>query len=95
MRCFFAGALGQRIFQEPFSWKALGIEIRGRSQTLKVLLVHIFCVQACIALFDVELRVISWQVMPSYMALCGKMFPLARMSKPSQIMKTAPGILPG
>lgn len=33
---FFAGDLGQRIFQEPFSWKALGIEIRGRSQTLKV-----------------------------------------------------------
>jgi len=33
---FFAGDLGQRIFQEPFSWKALGIDIRGRSQTLKV-----------------------------------------------------------
>jgi hypothetical protein len=33
---FFAGDLGQRIFQEPFSWKALGIEVRGRSQTLKV-----------------------------------------------------------
>ena len=33
---FFAGDLGQRIFQEPFSWKALGVDIRGRSQTLKV-----------------------------------------------------------
>lgn len=33
---FFAGDLGQRIFQEPFSWKALGIDIRGRSKTLKV-----------------------------------------------------------
>ena len=33
---FFAGDLGQRIFQEPFSWKALGIDIRGRSRTLKV-----------------------------------------------------------
>lgn len=33
---FFAGDLGQRIFQEPFSWKTLGIDIRGRSQTLKV-----------------------------------------------------------
>jgi hypothetical protein len=33
---FFAGDLGQRIFQEPFSWKSLGIEIRGRSRTLKV-----------------------------------------------------------
>ena len=33
---FFAGDLGQRIFQEPFSWKALGIDIRGRSTTLKV-----------------------------------------------------------
>ena len=33
---FFAGDLGQRIFQEPFSWRALGIDIRGRSHTLKV-----------------------------------------------------------
>ncbi len=33
---FFAGDLGQRIFQEPFSWKALGIDVRGRSHTLKV-----------------------------------------------------------
>ncbi len=33
---FFAGDLGQRIFQEPFSWLALGIDIRGRSKTLKV-----------------------------------------------------------
>jgi hypothetical protein len=33
---FFAGDLGQRIFQQPFSWKALGVEIRGRSRTLRV-----------------------------------------------------------
>lgn len=33
---FFAGDLGQRIFQEPFSWKSLGVDVRGRSQTLKV-----------------------------------------------------------
>lgn len=33
---FFAGDLGQRIFQQPFSWKALGIDIRGRSHTLKI-----------------------------------------------------------
>ena len=33
---FFAGDLGQRIFQQPFSWKALGIDIRGRSATLKI-----------------------------------------------------------
>ena len=33
---FFAGDLGQRIFKEPFSWKALGIEVRGRSHALKV-----------------------------------------------------------
>lgn len=33
---FFAGDLGQRIFQQPFSWKALGIEIRGRARTLHV-----------------------------------------------------------
>ena len=33
---FFAGDLGQRIFQTPFSWRALGVDVRGRSQTLKV-----------------------------------------------------------
>ena len=33
---FFAGDLGQRIFQQPFSWKALGVDIRGRSITLRV-----------------------------------------------------------
>ncbi len=33
---FFAGDLGQRIFQQPFSWRALGVDVRGRSFTLKV-----------------------------------------------------------
>ena len=33
---FFAGDLGQRIFQKPFSWKAMGVDIRGRSQTLRI-----------------------------------------------------------
>jgi mRNA-degrading endonuclease RelE of RelBE toxin-antitoxin system len=33
---FFAGDLGQRIFQQAFSWKALGIDVRGRSSTLHV-----------------------------------------------------------
>ena len=33
---FFAGDLGQRIFQQPFSWLALGVDIRGRSKTLRV-----------------------------------------------------------
>ncbi len=33
---FFAGDLGQRIFQPPFSWKALGVDVRGRSRTLRV-----------------------------------------------------------
>ncbi len=33
---FFAGDLGQRIFQTPFSWKSLGVEVRGRSQTLRI-----------------------------------------------------------
>jgi superfamily I DNA/RNA helicase len=33
---FFAGDLGQRIFQQQFSWKALGVDIRGRSKTLRV-----------------------------------------------------------
>lgn len=33
---FFAGDLGQRIFQQPFSWKSLGIDIRGRSRTLHI-----------------------------------------------------------
>ena len=33
---FFAGDLGQRIFQPPFSWKSLGVDIRGRSRTLHI-----------------------------------------------------------
>ncbi len=33
---FFAGDLGQRIFRPPFSWKQLGVDVRGRSATLKV-----------------------------------------------------------
>ena len=33
---FFTGDLGQRIFQQPFSWKSLGVDIRGRSQTLNI-----------------------------------------------------------
>lgn len=33
---FFAGDLGQRIFQQPFSWIAQGVDIRGRSRTLRV-----------------------------------------------------------
>jgi mRNA-degrading endonuclease RelE of RelBE toxin-antitoxin system len=33
---FFAGDLGQRIFQTPFSWASLGVDVRGRSQTLRI-----------------------------------------------------------
>lgn len=33
---FLAGDLGQRIFQMPFSWKSLGVDVRGRSRTLRV-----------------------------------------------------------
>lgn len=33
---FFAGDLGQRIFQPPFSWKRLGVDVRGRSFTLRI-----------------------------------------------------------
>jgi len=33
---FFAGDLGQRIFQQPFSWLELGVDVRGRSQNLTV-----------------------------------------------------------
>lgn len=33
---FFAGDLGQRIFQQAFSWKSLGVDVRGRSRTLNV-----------------------------------------------------------
>lgn len=35
-RLFFAGDLGQRIFQPPFSWLSLGVDVRGRSRTLRV-----------------------------------------------------------
>lgn len=33
---FFAGDLGQRIFQPVFSWKALGVYVRDRSRTLHI-----------------------------------------------------------
>ena len=33
---FFAGDLGQRIFQAPFSWKSVGVEVRGRSRSLTI-----------------------------------------------------------
>lgn len=33
---FFAGDLGQRIFQTAFSWRSLGVDVRGRSRTLTV-----------------------------------------------------------
>lgn len=33
---FFAGDLGQRIFQPPFSWKGLGVDVRGRSHSLTI-----------------------------------------------------------
>ena len=33
---FFAGDLGQRIFQQPFSWRSLGVDVRGRSRVLHV-----------------------------------------------------------
>lgn len=33
---FFAGDLGQRIFQRAFSWKSLGVDVRGRARTLNI-----------------------------------------------------------
>jgi mRNA-degrading endonuclease RelE of RelBE toxin-antitoxin system len=33
---FLAGDLGQRIFQQPFSWKSLGVDIRGRATILRI-----------------------------------------------------------
>lgn len=33
---FFAGDIGQRIFRAPFPWSATGVEIKGRSKTLKL-----------------------------------------------------------
>lgn len=33
---FFAGDMGQRIFQQPFSWKVQGVDIRGRSRSLNI-----------------------------------------------------------
>lgn len=32
----FTGDLGQRIFQQPFSWLSLGVDVRGRSHTLRI-----------------------------------------------------------
>lgn len=33
---FLAGDIGQRIFQQPFSWRSLGLDVRGRSSTLRI-----------------------------------------------------------
>jgi hypothetical protein len=33
---FLAGDIGQRIFQHPYSWASLGVDVRGRSHSLKV-----------------------------------------------------------
>ncbi len=33
---FFAGDIGQRIFQLPFSWLSLGVDVRGRSSSLRI-----------------------------------------------------------
>lgn len=33
---FFAGDLAQRIFQQPFSWISLGVDVRGRSSSLRI-----------------------------------------------------------
>jgi hypothetical protein len=33
---FLSGDVGQRIFQHPFSWTNLGVDVRGRSHTLRV-----------------------------------------------------------
>ncbi|MBK1669287.1 DNA helicase [Rhodovibrio sodomensis] len=33
---FFAGDLGQRIFQQPYSWLSQGVDVRGRSVSLRV-----------------------------------------------------------
>lgn len=33
---FFAGDIGQRIFRQPFPWTAAGVDLRGRSRSLKV-----------------------------------------------------------
>ncbi len=33
---FFAGDIGQRIFRPAYSWKSAGVEIRGRSRSLRV-----------------------------------------------------------
>jgi mRNA-degrading endonuclease RelE of RelBE toxin-antitoxin system len=33
---FFAGDIGQRIFRSPFPWKAVGVDVQGRSRSLKV-----------------------------------------------------------
>ena len=33
---FFSGDIGQRIFRSPFPWKAAGVDVQGRSRSLRV-----------------------------------------------------------
>ena len=48
---FFAGDLGQRIFQQPISWGTLDVDIRGRSFTLRVNYRTSHQIRLCIADF--------------------------------------------
>jgi hypothetical protein len=45
---FFAGDPGHRIFQQPFSWKSLGVDIRGRSRIREAPVQHPLRIQHCI-----------------------------------------------
>lgn len=60
---FFAGDLGQRVFQQTFSWKSLGVDIRGRSKTLKIYYrtSHLIRRQADL-LFDLEVADVDGNV---------------------------------
>ncbi|HYD53670.1 MAG TPA: 3'-5' exonuclease [Gemmatimonadaceae bacterium] len=62
---FFAGDLGQRIFQLPFSWKSLDVDVRGRSSLLRVnyRTSHQIRAQAD-RLLDSEVRDVDGQVDP-------------------------------
>jgi hypothetical protein len=36
MGCPWLAISGQRIFQQPFSWKSVGVDVRGRSYPLRI-----------------------------------------------------------
>ena len=93
---FFAGDLGQRIFQTPFSWKSVGVDIRGRSRNLTInyRTSHQIRMQAdrLLGPDQVKREVIDTTTAPWYQGMVPglNVMPLMRQGSGSTLVKWAP-----